>query len=135
MVGRRAVTAGWRWVDGARDLSRKGAGRITADDEHGVKLRDESAVGLAQWDAIPDFSDRATVGCLEGLVADAWDAPLMFVEPRGGGFESRYYSVRNLLGRVADGYPVEAFVNITALTKVEALVIALENAPRRKVPA
>lgn len=130
-LGRRAVAAGWRWTHGARYISRKGAGRITADDEHGVKMRDESAFGLRQWDAYPDFADRATVACLEGLVIEAWDAPLMYVEPCGGVFEHFRFEVRNLLGRIADGYPVQAFVGISGPTKVDALVNALERAPRK----
>lgn len=114
-LARRAVACkAWRWTPG---MLATGGGRI---------------MYVSEWEnatTLPDFTDRATLGCLEGLVAEAWNAPLMYVEPCGGGFEARRFEVCNLLGRVADGFPVEAFVNVSGPTKVAALVLALEAAP------
>lgn len=150
-LGRRAVACpAWRWMPGVADTR---GGRVVERlmFAGGVKLDNPSIRyagpnGGASWHGerffathgpsgfmalTPDFADRATIGCLEGLVIEAWDAPLMYVEPCGGAFEPIRYEVRNLLGRIADGYPVQAFVGISAPTKVEALVLALERAPRR----
>ena len=152
-LGRHAVACpGWRWTPGCGTTN---GGRIVKRLDYAgtVKMNRPTIQyagpnGGANWydeadftkngpsgimALIPDLADRATIGCLEGLVTEAWDAPLMYVEPCGGAFEPIRYEVRNLLGRIADGYPIQAFVNISGPTKVEALVNALERAPRRKV--
>lgn len=158
-LGRRAVAAGWLWLPGAADTNggrvvKRLTPSVSVNVWNGVRaiplarpsIRYARPNGGASWydeadftkngpsglmALIPDFADRATVACLEGLVIEAWDAPLMYVEPCGGVFEHFRFEVRNLLGRVADGYPVQAFVGISAPTKVEALVLALERAPRK----
>lgn len=139
-LARRAMACkGWRWVRGMVAIDGL---IVVAVTERGVAFLDDGlrcfesravnqhiAWHVELFEYLPDFTNPATLGCLEGLVAEAWNAPLMYVEPCGGGFEARRFEVCNLLGRVADGFPVEAFVNVSGPTKVAALVLALEAAP------
>lgn len=132
-LARRAVACkGWRWMPGMLDAVSGRRVSWVRTDGGGTAggIRDDDRVrpdnGLVDWTrGLPDFSDPATLGCLLALVREAWASPLIYVEPRRGGFE-----VRNLLGRAAAGYPIEAFVTVSRPTEAAALVAALEAAPR-----
>ena len=75
--------------------------------------------------ALPDLDDPATLGCLLALVREAWGTHVSSIRTGDG------WSVRHM-GR--DGWAVGlSVVGITqCATEAEALVVALEAAPRRE---
>lgn len=129
-LGLRAMACkGWRWVPGM--LTIKGY-RITAvdggmggvqDDQHypktwGLEPHDcREAMDPTDW--TPDFRDPATLGCLLGLVREAWGEPLASC--------SFWHDEPDGWDLTVGDIPI---LGATYLTEAEALVAALEAAPR-----
>jgi hypothetical protein len=119
-LARRAVAcAGWRWVPGMRST----CGRIVYAAGHvfavGVYVGDQrvrpSCSALAH-DALPDFNDDATRGCLLGLVREARHAPLGHTVHVSG---EHLWAWRD---------SSEHFTDVYGKTEAAALVAALEAA-------
>lgn len=124
-LGRRALVAcpdGWRKMGGLRLVSidngrfwhRSDRTRL-ADEDAGLLLGPDDTIG--GWRA-PDLRDPATMGCLLALVREAHTDGDIHCERLCTG-EWACFDHRG--EAVAD----------TALTEAEALVIALESAPKR----
>lgn len=144
-LGRRAVACdGWRWMPGMRLQNPSTDSTLY----HTYRLDDSGWTdprhGLV-W--LPDLTDPATLGCLEALVCEAWGCDQwrrLTVEPAGAGW---CVIVRNGRHRPPsrahpgwdlDGHAHPRYRNVMSplgdnmfATKAEALVIALEAAPRR----
>lgn len=109
-LARRAVACrGWWWMPGMLVL---GGDRITENTLavlHGV---------------VPDLTDAATLGCLLALVREAWDDEGAYTMPQigsqGGGWD--LWACPPADGNCPRG---------TGDTEAEALVAALEAAPKR----
>lgn len=130
-LARRAVACPvWRWMPGMRDVDGgivvfvDGSWLVTTvyiDDRDGWSTGSRIA-----RHALPDLDDPATLGCLLALVREAWGSHVSSIRTGDG------WSVRHM-GR--DGWAVGlSVVGITQCeTEAEALVAALEAAPRREV--
>lgn len=105
----------WRWMPGmlARYSDGKPWYRLTEADSYGIPPKCRPPDPRRAW---PDLTDPATLGCLLGLVRDAYrDA---YVSASSLHDENGYWGVRD-----CDG-----FVIATGRSEREALVIALEKA-------
>lgn len=133
-LGRRAVACGhWRWMPGAVDQHGRRVLAVEVDEAGGCRLHYASEAGrwwlpLDLWsrgvggvEAVPDFDDAATKGCLVQLVREAWDDPMLHAEPEPDGSWMAWFRVTPRVGHRAGGGTTEA----------EALVAALEAAPAK----
>lgn len=131
-LARRAVACKrWRWMPGAVDRHGRRVLALEVDDEGEKWLHYASQTGggwlsLDMWprgvggvEAVPDFADPATLGCLLALVREAWGDPLMHAEPEPRDSEWwRVWTRTRPMRMVGEG-----------ATEAEALVAALEAAP------
>ena len=119
-LSKRAIACpGFRWMPGmaftATNTSHgyTSTGRVQPSDINAGSPTNGS------WEALPDMSDPATLGCLLALVREAWCDPAASAEWRGSDGWWVWQSDPGA-GPLARGWPSEA----------EALVAALEAAPR-----
>lgn len=123
-LARRAVACpGWRWMPGMRSLAHP----YTLEGREFIApaRRWSEGDGFPKDGRLPDLDDPATLGCLLALVREAWGSHVSSIRTGDG------WSVRHM-GR--DGWAVGlSVVGITQCeTEAEALVAALEAAPRRE---
>lgn len=80
-LGLRAVACeAWRWRPGMLWWEREGLpDRVSGDGEW-------SGPWGAAVDGWPDFRDPATLGCLVGLVREAWGGEMVYSDPYGAGW-------------------------------------------------
>lgn len=135
-LGLRAVACkGWRWMPGMLVHHGDREIRVTEESDIGDAVSGASyddvydvtfgrvARHAARPDQWPDFRDPATLGCLLALVRDAWgDA---------GCHARSWFDGSWIAMRLDDEYNGE--ITLVCATEAEALVAALEAAPRREV--
>lgn len=145
-LARRAVACpGWRWAP--RMLANAGGLLAQVIDPPLVTFGRSGVVkGVDLGEYLPDFADRATLGCLEGLVCDAWAAEVMVLKevirsgPHAGKVSHRVAIFQP--ERSVDWGWTERYLFETApdrafrpVSRAEALVAALEAAPVRNTQA
>ena len=110
-LARRAVAcAAWRWMPGMRHTT-----TIKGEEWFCCRVAEKDAPREPRHpDALPDFDDPATLGCLLALVREAWSRPAAYVA-----FDHEDDEWLCFAG------PVEW---LTGATEAEALVVALESA-------
>lgn len=122
-LARRAVACkGWRWMAGMLDTTgRRFICHADCGEAAWVWHADDGCEWLPVAERLPDLTDPATLGCLLALVREAWGDPYAFV----GWFDPHWKVIRcrteSLIGCLAGRGDTEA----------EALVAALEAAPKR----
>ena len=126
-LARRAVACpGWRWMPGMRYqiVNERGqiGGWMRASDRVSHLDALYPVAGESEV-ALPDLDDPATLGCLLALVREAWGSHVSSIRTGDG------WSVRHM-GR--DGWAVGLSVVGITPCEAEALVAALEAAPRRE---
>jgi hypothetical protein len=109
-LARRAVACGhWRWMPGMR---------WSTEDDHG-RLDDYQPEYMGRpGDALPDFRDPATIGCLLALLRKAYHQPRIVAVPMAN--DKWGVAIPSVL-RTTDRFRSD--------TEAEALVKALEAAP------
>ena len=136
-LGLRAVACfGWRWMPGMWvnwERPRGAGGQQVMPTYARVAelpmgplpltycLVDPSAVYRGSW---PDLRDPATMGCLLALVREAWSAPDVY---------ARAFHDRSWVAMGPDD-DHNGELTLGCHHEAEALVAALEAAPRREVP-
>ena len=136
-LARRAVACkGWRWAPGMRSKSAAGGAVrwLTGVNERGYGLVAHTreymhgpckVAGLLPGpDDLPDLADVATLGCLLGLVREAWDWPNAFACHD----EIGWYVPNGQTGCSVE-WQIEASDGERHDTEAAALVAALEAAP------
>lgn len=109
-LARRAVACeGWRWTPGML--------RTSPGAHHGIRVLDVNAVGIDRTHPLPDLTDAATLGCLLALVREA-HGRCCYTQVCGG-----YWTIQN--------DDTEDAWGDHCATEAEALVAALEAAPKR----
>ena len=122
LTHRAVACPGWRWMDGMAFLSRYWDGAPSNVLRHcrvAIPRATPSGAGVALLpppDALPDFSDPATLGCLLALVREARGDLAIHVRMSEDGTVEVYSGERYLCHQHGEA---------------EALVATLEAAPRR----
>lgn len=139
-LGRRAIAAGWRWMPGCAlvDDAKQGAlggdtvwrigcAQVPCDIEDGQIFNGRYIKGtrydMAQL-PIPDFSDPATLGCLDAQLAERFGCPVV-VTPFG-----KMFRAWRMLPPDVDEFDYRLCAIRTATTLAGAKVAALEAAPK-----
>jgi hypothetical protein len=122
-LARRAVACnGWRWIEGMLTLD---SDRIIRVDDDGYKFawRKYNFGYSPPTDALPDFQDPATLGCLLALVREAW------ADECAGHTYDEFGHGWFFKSRVRDGDGGNVRILGQFRSEAEALVAALEAAP------
>ena len=104
-LNQRAVACkGWRWLPGSRT---KAGGR---------RLTDTGARSIPPINAVPDFDDPATLGCLLALVREAFRDAAIYASTENDGTWGVFNTGDGIITHKHD-------------TETDALISALECAP------
>lgn len=130
-LGRRTIAAGWRWMPGClvydgkhrRVIGNEALCEIVPGETRLYCAWPEGS-GTAVNDPLPDFSDPATLGCLDAQLAERFGCPVI-VTPFG-----KMFRAWRMLPPDVDEFDYRLCAIRTATTLAGAKVAALEAAPK-----
>lgn len=145
-LGRRAVACeGWRWMPGMLPIGDRRICSVITETSEGAMPQDvgtwvytqTGAERYSKWcgkGRLPDFSDPATLGCLEALVTEGWGVPVFVVlSVKGWALKAPWtsYDGRPYVGSLYVGSDDAEVLDGHYPSKAAALVAALEAVPGR----